>query len=200
MTKKTSTGDFGRISIFFLEGRQRPQQIGIAGYTSASRGLESVRNETLCRVYRGPTNLMSRDLDIVAAFLRLSAAFPKNPVVTRAAENQFKNRTIELICSFLPPRVFVKCPAIRKMDGRGGGDRTLSTQPPKSLNQFTREHRFGATWGQKVRHLLHCRTLRIADNLTINSQRDPRIRMTQSSLGSTEASCNRGWRNWFTVA
>src|SRR5580704_1182194 len=84
--------------------------------------------------------------------------------------------------------------------GRGGGDRTLSPQRPKSLNQFTREHRFGATWGQKVRHLLHCRTLRIADNVTINSQRDPRIRMTQLSLGSTQASCNRGWRNLFTVA
>jgi hypothetical protein len=42
--------------------------------------------------------------------------------------------------------------------GRGGGDRTLSTQLPKSLNHFTREHRFGATWGQKVCHLLQCRT------------------------------------------
>ena len=34
-----------------------------------------------------------------------------------------KNRTVGLICPFLPPRVFVKCPATRKMDGRGGGDR-----------------------------------------------------------------------------
>jgi hypothetical protein len=69
------------------------------------------------------------------------------------------------------------------MVGRGGGDRTLSTQPPKSLNQFTREHRFGATRGQNGRHLLHCVTLRIADDVTISSQRDPRIRMTQLSLG-----------------
>jgi len=53
------------------------------------------------------------------------------------------------------------------MVGRGGGDRTLSTQLPKSMNQFAREHRFGATWGQKVRYLLHYRTLRIADNVTI---------------------------------
>src|SRR5260370_20883378 len=59
----------------------------------------------------------------------------------------------------------------------------LSTPLAKSLNQFTREHRFGATWGQKVRHLLHCVTLRIADDVTINSQRDPRIGMTQLSLG-----------------
>ena len=35
-----------------------------------------------------------------------------------------QNRIIGLICPFLPPRVFVKCPSIRKMDGRGGGDRT----------------------------------------------------------------------------
>src|ERR1700730_14909768 len=34
-----------------------------------------------------------------------------------------QNRIIGLICPFLPPRVFVKCPSIRKMDGRGGGDR-----------------------------------------------------------------------------
>jgi hypothetical protein len=26
-----------------------------------------------------------------------------------------------LICPFLPSCVFVKCPSIRKMDGRGGG-------------------------------------------------------------------------------
>jgi hypothetical protein len=35
-----------------------------------------------------------------------------------------QNRIIGLICPFLPPRVFVKCPSIRKMVGRGGGDRT----------------------------------------------------------------------------
>src|ERR1700686_3411495 len=35
-----------------------------------------------------------------------------------------KNRTNGLICPFLPPRLFVKSPSIRKMDGRGGGDRT----------------------------------------------------------------------------
>jgi hypothetical protein len=33
------------------------------------------------------------------------------------------NRIIGLICPFLPPRVFVKCPSISKMVGRGGGDR-----------------------------------------------------------------------------
>jgi hypothetical protein len=37
------------------------------------------------------------------------------------------NRIISLICPFLPPRVSVKCPSIRKMVGRGGGDRT---RPP----------------------------------------------------------------------
>jgi len=47
-----------------------------------------------------------------------------NPDVTRAAEKETQNRIIGLICPFLPPRVFVKCPSIRKMDGRGGGDRT----------------------------------------------------------------------------
>jgi hypothetical protein len=34
-----------------------------------------------------------------------------------------QNPIIGLICPFLPPRVFVKCPSIRKMDGRGGGNR-----------------------------------------------------------------------------
>ena len=63
----------------------------------------------------------------------------------------------------------------------------LSTPLAKSLNQFTREHRFGATWGQKVRHPLYCATLRIADDVAINSQRDPGIGMTQLSLGY-------GWR------
>jgi hypothetical protein len=48
----------------------------------------------------------------------------KNPVVTRAAENYRTNRIMELICPFLPPRVFAKCLPIRRMVGRGGGDRT----------------------------------------------------------------------------
>jgi hypothetical protein len=30
---------------------------------------------------------------------------------------------IDLICPFLPPCIFVKCPSITKMVGRGGGDR-----------------------------------------------------------------------------
>ena len=59
----------------------------------------------------------------------------------------------------------------------------LSTPLAKSLNQLTREHRFGAIGGQKVRHLLHCVTLRIADDVTINTQRDPGIGMSQLSLG-----------------
>src|SRR6266849_3106985 len=63
----------------------------------------------------------------------------------------------------------------------------LSTPLAKSLNQFTREHRFVATWGQKVRHPLHCATLRIADDVAINSKRDPCIGMTHLSLGY-------GWR------
>jgi len=46
------------------------------------------------------------------------------PVVTRAAEKETHNRIIGLICPFLPPRVFVKYPSIRKMLGRGGGDRS----------------------------------------------------------------------------
>ena len=32
----------------------------------------------------------------------------------------------------------------------------ISSPLAKSLNQFTRELRFGATWGQKLRHLLYC--------------------------------------------
>ena len=35
-----------------------------------------------------------------------------------------QNRIIGLICPFLPPHIFGKCPPVRKMDGRGGGDRT----------------------------------------------------------------------------
>jgi hypothetical protein len=34
-----------------------------------------------------------------------------------------KNRIIGFICPFLPPREIPKCPSIRKMVGRGGGDR-----------------------------------------------------------------------------
>jgi hypothetical protein len=64
------------------------------------------------------------DLDIGFSLSPIVDYVLKNPVVTRAAENQCTNRIIELICPFLPPRVFAKCPAIRKMDGRGGGDRT----------------------------------------------------------------------------
>jgi hypothetical protein len=48
---------------------------------------------------------------------------PADPAVTRATEKETQNRIIGLICPFLPPRVFVKCPSIRKMDGRSGGDR-----------------------------------------------------------------------------
>jgi len=47
-----------------------------------------------------------------------------NPVVTRVTERLLTNRIIGLICPFLPPRDLYKCPPIRKMDGRGGGDRT----------------------------------------------------------------------------
>jgi hypothetical protein len=35
-----------------------------------------------------------------------------------------RNRIIEAICPLLPPRVFVKCLPIKRMVGRGGGDRT----------------------------------------------------------------------------
>jgi len=43
----------------------------------------------------------------------------------RSKETQ--SRIIGLICPFLPLRVSVKCPLIRKMDGRGGGDRTKNS-------------------------------------------------------------------------
>ena len=59
-----------------------------------------------------------KDEEICVLTLQLA-----RPVVTRAAEKETQNRVIRLICPFLPPRVFVKCPSIRKMDGRGGGDR-----------------------------------------------------------------------------
>jgi hypothetical protein len=48
---------------------------------------------------------------------------PRNPAVTRAAENSCTNRIIGVICPLLPPRVFAKFLPIRKMVGRGGGDR-----------------------------------------------------------------------------
>jgi hypothetical protein len=35
-----------------------------------------------------------------------------------------QNRTTGLICPFLPPRIVVKSQPIKKMVGRGGGDRT----------------------------------------------------------------------------
>ena len=53
----------------------------------------------------------------------------------------------------------------------------------KSLNQSTREHKFGAAWGQKVCHLLYCVTLGVADYVAINSQGEPGIEMSQLSLG-----------------
>src|SRR5258707_5454327 len=51
---------------------------------------------------------------------------PRNPAVTRAGENSRTNRIIGLICPLLPPRVFAKSRPIRRMVGRGGGDRKLN--------------------------------------------------------------------------
>src|SRR6266481_6815771 len=45
-------------------------------------------------------------------------------ITSTLGRSEFSGGTIDPICPFLPPRVFVKCPAIRKMVGRGGGDRT----------------------------------------------------------------------------
>ena len=69
---------------------------------------------------------------------------------------------------------------------RGGGDRIQypTRQVIESIHPRTQ---IGATLGQQVRHLLHCVTLRIADDVAINSQRDPCIGMAQLSLGY-------GWR------
>jgi len=71
-------------------------------------------------------------LTVRAAFLFCSlrlrpAEYEKleNPAVTHAAENSCTNRIIGVICPFLPPRVFAKCLPIRRMVGRGGGDRTI---------------------------------------------------------------------------
>src|SRR5216684_5553494 len=59
-----------------------------------------------------------------------------NPVVTRAARTSRTNRIIEVICPLLPPRVFVKSRPIRKMVGRGGGDRThIPNRPPPFTNR-----------------------------------------------------------------
>jgi len=60
-----------------------------------------------------------------------------NPDVTRAAEKETQNRIIGHL-PFLPPRVFVKCPSIRKMDGRGGGDRKQQRQHFQDLRGTTR--------------------------------------------------------------
>src|SRR6266851_3625163 len=51
--------------------------------------------------------------------------FPGNcdPVVTRAAENLAHEPDHWPYLPLFAPRVFVKSPSIRKMDGRGGGDR-----------------------------------------------------------------------------
>lgn len=51
------------------------------------------------------------------------AAFVQVRFVTRAAKNLVTNRFIELICPFLPSRVFAKFLPISRMIGRGGGDR-----------------------------------------------------------------------------
>ena len=67
---------------------------------------------------------MKSFFDIAYNSLSIADNAPQNPVVTRAAEDNCTNRIIGLICPFLPPRICVKCPSIRKMAGRGGGDRT----------------------------------------------------------------------------
>src|SRR5258708_16895681 len=77
-----------------------------------------------------------------------------NPVVTRVTERLLTNRIIGLICPFLPPRDLYKCPPIRKMDGRGGGDRKLNL-----LSQVLSCQRrstaallpIGVKWGQVLR-------------------------------------------------
>jgi hypothetical protein len=56
----------------------------------------------------------------------------------RSKETQ--NRIIGLICPFLPPRVFVKCPSIRKIDGRGGGDRKQHRSESEGLGRNVGEH------------------------------------------------------------
>jgi len=77
------------------------------------------------------------------------------PVVTRAAEKETQNRTIGPICPFLPPRVFVKCPSIRKMDGRGGGDRTQNPAIRVNLRcSFSESDEFAQTHIQSRRQFI----------------------------------------------
>jgi uncharacterized protein DUF4372 len=56
---------------------------------------------------------------------RINDSGLRNPGVTRAAEKKHRTGSSALSALFLPPRAFAKYPSIRKMAGRGGGDRKL---------------------------------------------------------------------------
>ena len=90
--------------------RRRSSQPGNGECTSKSNGSS--------------VTLGLRNFQHKGKFSQTAIGDSSSPVVTRAAEKVYRNQLIGLICPFLPPRIFVKCPSIRKIDGRGGGDRT----------------------------------------------------------------------------
>jgi hypothetical protein len=65
---------------------------------------------------------MSQTYHFSAGTREIGSALP--PVVTPAAEKYTHDRITGLICVFLPARVFARCLPIKRMVGRGGGDRT----------------------------------------------------------------------------
>ena len=52
-----------------------------------------------------------------------------------------QNRINGLICPLLPPREFVKSRPVRKMVGRGGGDRTKSDVESAQLIDFIKQEK-----------------------------------------------------------
>jgi hypothetical protein len=65
-----------------------------------------VRNETLCCVHHGLTDVQHVALDVVYSLSPMVEFVLKNPVVNRTAENQRMNRIIDPIAAFCP-RVFL---------------------------------------------------------------------------------------------
>ena len=88
---------------------------------------------------QGPGNMQSdfsnhklRGLELeVSTVIASFDAFEKRPEIRLSPVplKHAQNGIIDLICPFLPPRIFVKCPSTRKMAGGGGGDRKLTHHP-----------------------------------------------------------------------
>src|ERR1700752_5509543 len=90
-------------------------------------------------------------------FAIITCASEQKLWVTRAAENSRTNRIIGVICPLLPPRVFAKSRPVRKMVGRGGGDRTKNHSTKSRIPQALQPP-FPGAWYEKYKFV---QTLRV---------------------------------------